>query len=184
MPQTYTGICEDLDIFLKDVADSWRTSMRAKDRHRANTILQLALAAIPRRSGRVTKWLGPSYFDEVLPIVAGARVRILRGSDPATFRNAYKTTRLIKATVNIVGAEDVEVTVREKFGLRVVIRNTTGAEQVLECGQLRRFVNNPHTSRKSRDDPFTTQLYHAWNGKQVGRIKDSRQSSICATRCG
>ena len=101
MPQTYTGICKDLDIFLKDVADSWRTSMRAKDRHRADTILQLALTAIPRRSGRVTKWLGPSYFDEVLPIVAGARVRILRGRDPATFRNAYKKTSLIEATANM-----------------------------------------------------------------------------------
>ena len=148
---------------------SWRTSMRAKDRHTANKILQIALTAIPPRSGRVTKWLGPSYFNEVLPILCGERVRILRGKDPAKFRNTYKTTSLVTGTTSVVGVEGVEVTVREKFGLRVVIRNSAGVEQVLECGQLRRCVDNPH---KRRGDPFTSLAYHAWNAKQVTRIQD------------
>lgn len=143
--------------------------MRAKDRHTANTILQIVLTAIPAHSGRVTQWLGPSYFNEVLPLIAGEQVRILRGSDPAKFRNAHNKTGLVRGTITVVGTEDVEVTVREKFGLRVMIRNSVGAEQVLECGQLRQCVANPHTNR---DDPSTSLRYHAWNARQVTRIQD------------
>ena len=84
IPQPYyAGITTNLDRFLKDMGHSWRTSMRAKDRHTADKILQITLTAIPPRSGRVTQWLGPSYFDEVLPIIAGEQVRILSDNDNA-----------------------------------------------------------------------------------------------------
>ena len=139
--------------------------MRAMDRHTANQILQIVVTAIPPKSGRVTHWLGPSYFDELLPITAGEPVRVLRTNDKAKFRNAYKNTSLIRGTASVVGVDDVEVTVSENFGQRVVIRNSAGAEQVLQCGDLRRCaLLNPHTKR---DDPWTSALYHAWNAKQV-----------------
>ena len=169
-----------LDRFLKEMGDSWRTSMRAKDRHTANQILQISLTAIPPRSGRVTKWLGPCYFNEVLPIVAGEQVRILSVGDPAKFRNPYKNTGLVTGVVNVAGAEDVEVSVKEKFGLRVVIRNSAGDEQVLECGELYRCVNNPHTRR---DNPWSSRRYHAWNAQQVTHIqKNTAIKYMCSRR--
>lgn len=131
-------------------------------------MVQLALSAIPRGTGRVAEWLGPAYFDEELPITAGSTVRILRQDDPASFRNPYRYSKLLNATVNVVGNKYAEVTVRERFGLKVVITNRAGEEQVLQCGQLRRCEHNPH---RDRDDPSVSAKYHAYNRKNAKRVQ-------------
>ena len=162
------NISSDLDMYLREVAKSWRTLRRKNDRDMATLLLQLALASIPKRSGRVSEWLGPSYFDEELPITRGCQVRILREADPAKFRNAYKYTKIVGGNVNLVGTDFAEVSVREKFGLKVVIKNRAGEEQVLHCGELKQCAFNPH---KKRNDPSVSALYHAWNRKQVQRLQ-------------
>ena len=73
------------------------------------------------RSGRVTEWLGPSYFNEEVPIVAGCPVRIMRDKDPAAFRNTYKYSNMVRGTVTVVGADYSEVSVEESFGLKVTL---------------------------------------------------------------
>ena len=157
----------DLKRLLEELATSWRSAVRAKDNQTANTILQLALTALPRRRrgrGRVAEWLGPDFFDDVVPIERGCRVRILRENDNAGFRNAYSKTNLVLGTVNLVGADEAEVTVRENFGLHVVILDKDGKEQVLRLDQLRRCEYNPNTNRH---DPSVTAKFHRWNRKQL-----------------
>ena len=156
----------DLKRLLGELATSWRSARRALDKHTANKILQLALTAIPRRLGRVTEWLGPDFFDDVLPVTAGCRVRILRNKDTAGFRNAYKITNLVCGTVTLVGKAEVEVKVRERLGLNVVIFNADGKEQVLRLDELRRCECNPYTKR---DNPEISARYHEWNRRLVSR---------------
>ena len=162
------NISSDLDKYLREVAKSWRTLRRSNDRDTATLMLQVALASIPRRSGRVSEWLGPAYFDEELPISQGCQVRILRDADHAKFRNAYKYTKLVSGNVTLVGTNFAEVSVRERFGLKVVIKNRAGEEQVLHCGELKCCALNPHANR---NDPSVSALYHAWNRKQVQRLQ-------------
>ena len=82
------------DKFLSEMGTSWRQARRNNDRDGAARILQITLKAIPRGTGRVSDWLGPKYFDEVKPITTGCRVRILRETDPAKFRNLYENSCL------------------------------------------------------------------------------------------
>jgi hypothetical protein len=156
----------DLKRLLEELASSWRKAVRSNDKQTANTIVQLALTALPRRRGRgrVAEWLGPRFFDDVVPIKRGCRVRILTGKDDAGFRNAYSSTNLVLGTVNLVGADEAEVTVREKFGLHVVILDKDGEEQVLRLEQLKRCEFNPHTKR---DDPSVSAQFHDWNRRQI-----------------
>ena len=162
------NISAQLDAHLKEVAESWRSYKRLHDRDTATLLVQLALSAIPRGSGRIAEWLGPAYFDEELPITAGSEVRILRHDDSASFRNGYRYSKILNATVNVVGNNYAEVTVRERFGLKVVITNRAGEEQVLQCGQLRRCEHNPH---RDRDDPSVSAKYHAYNRKNAERVQ-------------
>jgi len=158
----------ELDHFIKETAKTWRTARRANDLHTATLILQVVVSAIPHKSGRVAEWLGPTYFDEEVPLVTGCPVRILREQDKVTFRNPYKYSALVRGKVNVVGNDYCEISVREKFGLKVVIRNREGAEQVLSCGELRRNALNPH---KNRDDPAVSLKYHTYNRKHTQRVQ-------------
>ena len=54
--------------FLQDMGVSWRQARRNGDRDSAARITQIVLKAIPKKSGRVSDWLGPKYFDELMSI--------------------------------------------------------------------------------------------------------------------
>ena len=75
---------------------------------------------------------------------------------------------MVSDNVTLVGNDFAEVSVREKFGLKVVIKNRAGEEQVLHCGELKCCTLNPHTKR---NDPSVSALYHTWNRKQVQRLQ-------------
>lgn len=119
-------------------------------------------------TGKVAEWLGPAYFNEELPVSPGGEARILRVNDKAGFRNAYKYSKLVSGSVNLVGNTYSEVSVMEKFGPKFVIRNGAGKEQVLCAGELRRCKLNPHIKR---DDPSVSKHYHVWNRKACQRIQ-------------
>ena len=87
-----------IDQFLSDMSASWRQERRNKDRSSAARILQITLKAIPKGTGRLSDWLGPKYFDEVKPIKSGCRVRVLKCSDPAEFRNKFENSCLGELT--------------------------------------------------------------------------------------
>ena len=89
-----TGVSVELDSLLKEVATSWRAAFRDKDRERSASLLQLALKAIPRRTGRVSDWLGPKYFNEEIKVERDSLVRVLKSTKWAKFRNAFARTSL------------------------------------------------------------------------------------------
>ena len=96
-PEPKMFVDTNTDHFLRDMATAWRRHRRNHDRASAATVLQLTLKAIPKRSGRVSDWLGPSFFDEVLPVIPGCRVRVLSKSDydqGTRFRNSFENTCL------------------------------------------------------------------------------------------
>ena len=84
----------DLVTFLEELAKSWRESFRVGEREVAGRILQLTLAGIPARRGRVSDWLGPMFFNEEVPIESGSNVRLLKDTKAVKFRNRYATTSL------------------------------------------------------------------------------------------
>ena len=166
--KTHRKLTPDLDNLLKELSSMWRVAIRSNDRETADRVLQIALKAIPRRTGRVSDWLGPDYFNEEdVPLVIGSRVRVLCPHDHAGFRNRYKYSQLIKGTVRLVGEEFVEVEVNENFGLRVVIRGEDGNERVLRSSELRQCEYNPIVVK----DPYSARLHRKWNRKQVQRLQ-------------
>jgi len=87
-------VSAELDSLLKELATSWRSAFRDKDRHSADRLLQITLKAIPERTGRVSDWLGPKYFNAEVPVELGSHIRLLKSTDEAQFRNAYTNTSL------------------------------------------------------------------------------------------
>lgn len=84
-----------LDGFLRDMAGSWRQARRNHERGRAATIVQIVLKTIPKKGyGRVSDWLGPRYFDEVLDIEPGSKIRVLSKGDHAKHRNDFEHSSL------------------------------------------------------------------------------------------
>ena len=90
------GICVELDSLLQELAKSWRSAFRNHDRPSANRLLQMTVASIPARTGRVSDWLGPKYFNEEVKVVLGSPIRLLKSSDTAKFRNGFTNTSLGK----------------------------------------------------------------------------------------
>ena len=88
------GVSVELDSLLKEMATSWRSAFRDKDRHTAHSLLQITLKAIPQRTGRVSDWLGPKYFDAEVPVERDCHIRLLKNTKWAKFRNAYANTSL------------------------------------------------------------------------------------------
>jgi len=96
-PSHSTIVDENTDQFLRDMAKTWRQHRRNNDRSAAAVVVQLTLRGIPKVPGRVSDWLGPKYFDEVLPITRGCRLRVLKKSDydqGTRFRNKFENTTL------------------------------------------------------------------------------------------
>ena len=90
-------IGKELDGVLRELGESWRTTFRAGERDAAARILQMTLTSIPQRRGRVSDWLGPMYFDEVLPVERNSNIRLLNKADIKSgtkFRNRYTNTSL------------------------------------------------------------------------------------------
>ena len=85
---------KELDGVLRELGESWRSTFRAGERDAAARILQMTLTSIPQRRGRVSDWLGPMYFDEVLSVERNSNIRLLNKSDKANFRNRYTNTSL------------------------------------------------------------------------------------------
>ena len=54
-----SGVTVELDTLLKELAAAWRHAFREHDRDTSARMLQLALKSIPKRTGRVSEWLGP-----------------------------------------------------------------------------------------------------------------------------
>ena len=64
-------ISDELDSFLQEMGSRWRSHTFAHERDAARQIEGIALKAIgnkERNVGRVTDWLGPKYFDSIVPI--------------------------------------------------------------------------------------------------------------------
>ena len=74
---------------------------------------------------------------------------------------------LVNGTVGIIGTESIQVTVRENWGLRVVVRGTDGKEQILWGKDLLRCSKNPH----SRIDPCAAREHNKWNRNQLRKVK-------------
>ena len=55
---------------------------------------QVTLKAIPPRTGRVSDWLGPFYFNEEMEVTRGSPVRLLKKTDHSSFRNNFKNSSL------------------------------------------------------------------------------------------
>jgi len=90
------GICAELDSLLEEMAISWRSAFRDHDRTAANRLLQMTVTAVPTRTGRVSDWLGPKYFNEEVPVKLGSPIRLLKTEDKAKFRNGFANTTLGK----------------------------------------------------------------------------------------
>ena len=163
-------ISDELHAFLQEMGSRWRHEMFAHDRDAARQIEEITLKAIETRSrkklGRVTDWLGPKYFDSIVPITLYSEVRILNPTDTRTkFRNACAGTRssLVTGSVTLVGEEHCEVMVLlEDFGPQVVIQDDFGEERVLNLDELKRCEHNPHPM----NHPANSVLHHRWNRKQ------------------
>ena len=185
--------------FLLDAASSWRQARRSNDRQSAARILQMTLKAIPRGQGRVRSWLGPKYFDEVLPVTSGCHVRLVREEKDKTgrikkpsFRNKYEHSSLgsyphpvpslsnrkinphhqlsmsiVKGIVGAVGKTATQITVKENFGPRFVVRGRDGTEQIVWGKDLRRCCDNPH----SRADPYGAKQHNKWNRRILQKVK-------------
>ena len=69
------------------------------------------------------EWLGPYYFNEEIPIIAGSPVRIITQQDRARFRNGSKYSALVRGTVSAAGSDFCEVSVEERFGLKVTLKH-------------------------------------------------------------
>ena len=80
--------------FLKEMAASWQHARRNYDRDGAARILQMTLKGIPKGTGRVSDWLGPAYFNDIRAVESGCRVRVLRDSDVAKYRNDFEHSTL------------------------------------------------------------------------------------------
>ena len=74
---------------------------------------------------------------------------------------------LVNGTVGIIGTESIEVTVRENWGLRVVVRGTDGKEHILWGKDLLRCSRNPH----SRTDPYDARAHNKWNRNKLRGVK-------------
>ena len=75
---------------------------------------------------------------------------------------------VVSGTVIVMGAETNLITVRENWGLRVVIRSPTdGSEQIVWGKDLRRCSENPHT----RVDPYGTRDHNKWNRDKLRKVK-------------
>ena len=161
------GPSDDIANFLQEMGKSWRAAMRENDRGFASRILQVSLRSIPeRRSGRVRDWL-PKYFNEDVDLIPFCHVRILGLNDPASFRNRYRRSKVITGQVTLIGESDVEVIVKEDFGLQVVVNNDDGTERVLNLIELKRCELNPHKV----NNPRGAALHHKWNKTQARRIQ-------------
>jgi hypothetical protein len=93
------GVSDDLDKLLKEMATAWRSATRNYERDAAARLLQMTVLAIPKRKvkGRVSEWLGPSYFNEELPVERGSAVRCLSTTNHRVkFRNDYRHSTLGK----------------------------------------------------------------------------------------
>ena len=171
-------ISDELDAFLKEMGSRWRDEMFAHDRDAARQIEEITLKAIGTRQGkklgRVTDWLGPKYFDSIVPITLYSEVRILNPTDTRTkFRNACAGTRssLVTGSVTLVGEEHCEVMVLEDFGPQVVIQDDSGEERVLNLDDLKRCEDNPHPM----NHPANSVLHHRWNRKQFVDCQDKKK---------
>lgn len=174
---TPLGECPELDSLLKDLAKSWRSAFRNQDRPAANRLLQMTVACIPSRRGRVSDWLGPHYFNEEVKVVSTSPIRLLKTTDTAKFRNGYTNTSLIQGVVTKLGTSECEIEVRENWGLRVVVINQAGAEEVYWGQELERCARNPH----KRDDPYSSRSYHKWNHRELHGVKPG---TVVAYPCG
>jgi hypothetical protein len=103
------------------------------------------MKAIPRRGvGRVSDWLGPCFFSEVVLVeegsahsrtgtgmhtLAGTRaesaVRILRPNDHARVRNPFRHSRLLSGTVTRLGMEHAQVLTRKHTHAQMHTPHTT-----------------------------------------------------------
>jgi len=171
------GVCPELDSLLQDMAKSWRSAFRNQDRPAADRLLQMTVACIPSRRGRVSDWLGPHYFNEEVEVVSSSPIRLLKATDTAKFRNGYTNTTLVQGVVTKLGISECEIEVRENWGLRVVVINQTGAEQVVWGQELERCSKNPH----NRDDPYSARNYHKYNQRELQGVKPG---TVVAYPCG
>ena len=171
-------ISDQLDAFLQEMGIRWRARMCEHDRHAAREIEEIALKAIGtnKRQGRVTDWLGPKYFDSIVPISLYSEVRILNPQDKKTkFRNACVKSSLVTGSVTLMGEEHVEVMVLEDFGPQVVIKDDVGEERVLNLDELERCKLNPY----SMNHPATSVLHHRWNRKQFLDDSGDQKGRLC-----
>jgi len=146
-------------------------------------------------AGRVSDWLGPKYFNDDVDLTSGCRVRLLKQTDKAKFRNSYEHTclgmscvsayththmtthvstpaqyahvRVVQGTAKHIGSDELELTVRQNWGLRVVVRTAQGAEKVCWGHELHRCSDNPHSVL----DPYGAHEYHKWNRKKLRKLK-------------
>ena len=171
-------ISDELHSFLQEMGSRWRAHMFAHDRDAAREIEGIALKAIgnkKRNVGRVTDWLGPKYFDSIVPITLYSEVRILNPQDKKTkFRNPCAGTRssLVTGTVTLVGDEHCEVMVLEDLGPQVVIKDDSGEECVLNLDDLKRCEHNPHLLG---NHPAESVRHHRWNRKQFVDCNDKKK---------
>ena len=174
--------------FLSDMAASWKQARRNHDREAAARILQITLKGIPKGTGRVSDWLGPMYFNDVRPVQSGCRVRVLKTSDNAKFRNDFANTTLgklsltvaldlartltltlthtVNAIVGAAGSSQTQITVRENWGMRVVVQGEDGKEQILWAKHARCCNTNPH----SVQDPYDAYAHNKWNRAALRKV--------------
>lgn len=74
---------------------------------------------------------------------------------------------LVNGTAEIIGTESIQVTVRENWGPRVVIRGADGKEQIVWGKDLRRCSKNPHL----QGDPYDARAHNKWNRNKLRRVK-------------
>ena len=171
------GVCTELDSLLQDMAKSWRSAFRNQDRAAADRLLQMTVACIPSRRGRVSDWLGPRYFNAEVEVVTSSPIRLLKATDTAKFRNGYTNSSLVEGLVTKLGTSECEIEVRENWGVRVVVINQTGAEEVVWGQELERCSKNPH----NREDPYSARNHHKYNQRVLQGVKPG---TVVAYPCG
>ena len=173
----HPGVSTELHVLLQKFGELWRHAFRDHDRDSAARLLQLTLKAIPKRSRRVSDWLGPEYFDEVLPLERGAPIRLLKPhtqkSREVKFRNGFRNTSLIIGVITKVGAGHCEIEVRENWGMRVVV-NVNGSEKVIWGAELKRCSKNTHPG----EDPHQARSYHKRNRKILKDVKVNHNPNL------
>lgn len=73
---------------------------------------------------------------------------------------------LVNATAVVVGATSTEISVRERWGPRFVIRGDDGKEHIVWGKDIFRCRENPHSLK----DPYDAKEYHKWNRRKLRKI--------------